>query len=285
MNTNSLYKSLAGEQEVMALYESALTHWPAPFQARDIPTRYGSTFVIAGGKESNPPLVLLHGASTNSATWRGDAAVYQRDYRVYAVDLLGEPGKSAPNRPAWDSPAYAEWLQDVLDTLKVEKTALIGISQGGWAALKFTLHQPERVSKLVLLCPGGITPARSSFFARAILYTLLGRWGIRPLKQMFFGDQPLPAEVDRFMTLVMQQYKARIGALPIFSDDELSRLTMPVLLIAGLKDALYPSEKTAARLQKCLPKITTAILPEAGHVLYDMTDRIIPFLAGDFERY
>jgi hypothetical protein len=32
---------------------------------------------------------------------------------IYLIDLLGEPGKSTPNRPDWSSAAYAEWLEDV----------------------------------------------------------------------------------------------------------------------------------------------------------------------------
>lgn len=95
--------------------------------------------------------------------WAGDVAAYSRQYRVYAVDLPGEPGKSAPNRPAWDGPAYAEWLEDVLDALKIEKATLLGLSQGGWAALKFAVYQPQRVEKLVLLNPAGIAPDKLSF--------------------------------------------------------------------------------------------------------------------------
>ena len=167
MGTQSIYKSPAGEKAVMALYDNVLAdYWPAPYKALNIPTRHGDTFVIANGEESAPALVLLHGAGSNSAIWAGDVAVYSRQHRVYAVDLLGEPGKSASNRPAWDSPAYAEWLEDVFDALKLERAALLGVSQGGWTALKFATYQPERVAKLVLLCPGGIVPDRTSFYIR-----------------------------------------------------------------------------------------------------------------------
>jgi len=244
MGAQSIYKSPAGERAVMTLYDSMLARWPVPYKALNIPTRHGDTFVIASGKESAPPLVLLHGAGSNSAVWTGDVAEYGRHYRVCAVDLIGEPGKSAPNRPAWDGLAYAEWLEDVLDALKVEKAALMGLSQGGWTALKFAVHKPERVEKLVLLAPGGVTPDKLSFVIRAIPLSLLGRWGIKRINRMVLGSQPASEEVDQATTLIMTHFKTRVGVLPIFSDAELQRLTMPVLLLMGARDALRDAEKS-----------------------------------------
>ena len=284
MNTKLIYKSPAGEEAVMALYDSLLARWPVPCETLNIPTRHGNTFVIASGEKSSPPLVLLHGSNANSITWSNDVIEYISHYRVYAIDTLGEPGKSAPNRPKWDSLAYAEWLDDVFDYLNLEKVSLIGMSQSGWIALKFTTYKPERVGKLVLLCPDGVTPARLSFVLRAIPLSLLGRWGIKPIKRIVFGNEPLHEEVDEYVTLIMRHFKSRIDAQPIFSDEELQRLTMPTLLLVGAQDALFDSEKTAARMQKLVPHLTATILPEFGHVLYNTTTQIIPFLANAVQK-
>lgn len=280
---STLFKSPAGEKAVMAFYDSALARWPVPFQTLNLPTRHGDTFVIAcgaaGGAKSAPPLVLLHGAGTNSAMWAGDVAEYSRHYRVYAVDLPGEPGKSAPNRLAWDSPAYAQWLQDVLDALKIEKTRLLGISQGGWTALKFTTYQPGRVEKLVVLTPGGITPDKLSFVVRALPLALLGRWGLKRINRMLFGDQPVPEKVDEAVILVSSHFKPRVGVLPIFTDAELQRLTMPVLLLMGTQDALRDAQQIAARMRKLAPHLAVTTLPGAGHALVNTAPQIMPFLA------
>jgi pimeloyl-ACP methyl ester carboxylesterase len=112
-----IYKTPEGERTVMALYDNALKNWSAPYETRQIPTRHGDTFVIASGNPASPVLILLHGAGGNSTMWAGDVGDYSRHFRVYAVDLPGEAGKSAPNRPAWDRPAFAEWLEDVFDGL------------------------------------------------------------------------------------------------------------------------------------------------------------------------
>jgi pimeloyl-ACP methyl ester carboxylesterase len=82
------------------------------------------------------------------------------------------------------------------------------------------------------------------------------------------------------MNAIMTHFRPRIGALPLFSDAELSGLTMPVLLVAGEQDALYPSGKTAARLEKLLPDLSVILEPEMGHVLYGISEKVLPFFLG-----
>lgn len=147
-------------------------------------------------------------------------------------------------------------------------------------ALKFATHRPERVEKLVLLTPGGVTPVRLSFILRLIGLSLFGRWGAGAIRRVIYGDLVLPEEVEAFSSLIQDHYNPRTEVQPIFSDEELQRLTMPVLLVAGSEDCCYVSEKTAGRLQRLLPVFTAKILPGAGHVLLDTTGQILPFLAG-----
>jgi pimeloyl-ACP methyl ester carboxylesterase len=276
--TQSIYKSPAGQQAIMALYNSVLERWPVAYETVDIPTQHGHTFVIVCGEPAAPPLILLHGAGTNSTMWVGDVVAYAPHYRVYAVDLLGEPGQSAPNRPAWAGPAYAEWLGDVVTALKIDKVTLVGISQGAWTAVKYAVYKPERVEKLVLLTPGGITPDKMSFLIRVVPLLLLGRWGIQRVNRILFADQPIPDEVEDVMTLIFTHFKPRLGVLPLFSDEELKRLTMPVLLLIGAKDALRDAKKIEARMAGLLPDLTAMIIPGAGHALLNTTVQIMPFL-------
>lgn len=276
----SIYKSSSGEQAVMALYDSLLRRWPVSYTTFSVPTRQGATSVIASGEESAPPLVLLHGAGTNSTMWAGDVAEYSRHYRVLALDLLGEPGRSAPHRPAWDSPAYAEWLQDVLDALQLDAVTIVGLSQGAWTALKFAVAKPERVQALVVLSPGGIVPDKLSFVVRVLPLSLLGRWGIRRTNRMIFAGQPVPAEIDEAMTVIRTHFKMRLGVLPIFSDAELRRLRMPVQLVIGARDPLRDAEKITERMRRLMPQLSATIVPDAGHALMNSTAYVLPFLAA-----
>ncbi len=278
MSTPSIYKSAAGEKAVMDLYDSALARWPVPSEQRMIPTRHGDTFVIASGDPDFPPLVLLHGAAGNSATWGADVSGYCQRYRVYAVDLPGEPGKSAPNRPAWDGPAFADWLTDVFDALRIDRAVLVGMSQGGWTALKFAVSCPERVDRLVLICPGGVTVGKVSFLLRMMVLVMLGRWGARRVVRMLFARQPIPDGVEDILTTVMSHFKPRVGIPVIFTDEELRRLTMPVFLIGGDQDAIFDNDKIALRLGRLVPNFTAKIVPGAGHAILQTVGPIMEFL-------
>jgi pimeloyl-ACP methyl ester carboxylesterase len=281
MKPQTLYRTPEGEKVVMEMYDKALTRWPVPYTGLTLATRYGPTFVIASGDPAAPPLVLLHGASSNATAWLGDVSTYSRQRRVYMVDVIGEPGKSAPSRPPLDGPAYADWLADVLDGLHLPETALGGISQGGWTAIKFASTFPQRVRRLVLLAPGGVAPARLSFVVRAIPLSLLGRWGAEANTRIVFGGQPIHPEALKFMNALLTHFRSRLDPEPIFTDEALQRLTMPVLLIAGDQDALLPSAQTAARLKQWVPNLTVQLLPGMGHVLHATAERVLPFLAAE----
>jgi len=278
MNEGVLYKSAEGQRIVMAHYDRLLARWPAPYETVRVATRYGETFGIVSGEASAPPLVLLHGASSNALAWGGDVIELSRRFRTYALDVIGEPGRSAPARPPWPGPAYAEWLTDVLAGLHLANIALMGISQGGWLALKFAARCPERVTKLVLLAPGGIAAPRLSFLLRAIPLSFMGRWGAEAINRIVFGREPIAEEVASFMNEIMTHFKPRIEPQPLYTDAELAALTMPILLIAGAADALLPAEQVAARLSRCAPDVTARILPHAGHVLHMLAPEIVPFL-------
>jgi pimeloyl-ACP methyl ester carboxylesterase len=276
--TNSIYKSSGGKKAIMAIYDSVLERWPVPCTTLYVPTRYGDTFVITSGSETSPSMVLLHGAGTNSAMWAGDIDEYARHFRVYAVDLIGEPGKSAPSRPDWNGLAYAQWLEDVFNALGLEDAILVGISQGGWIAIKFATWKPERVVKLILLCPGGVTPDRLSFVLRVVPLSFLGRWGIKRINRLIFGEYSIPEELEGFTTLITTQFKSRLGILPIFSDQELKRLTMPILLLIGAQDPLRDANKIISRMRALLPHLEAVIIPRAAHAILDSRAYIMPFL-------
>jgi pimeloyl-ACP methyl ester carboxylesterase len=108
-----------------------------------------------------------------------------------------------------------------------------------------------------------------SFVLRAIPLSFLGRWGSERINRMVFDPQPIPEEVNEVTTLTMNHFKSRIGVLPIFSDEELQRLTMPTLLLIGKEDALRDARKIAERMRKLVPQLTAMIIPQAGHALYN----------------
>ncbi len=278
MSSNSLYKSSAGQKQIMAMYDSVLARWPVPREELCVPTRHGKTFAIASGDPSAPALVLLHGASSNAVSWVGDIPTYSLHFRVYAVDIPGDPGRSDPNRPSWNGPAYAEWMDDFVDGIKAHKVSLLGLSQGAWNAIKFSAYRPERVEKLVLLSPAGVVPDKLSFILRAILFSTAGRRGAEASVRMVFGREPIHEDARKFMNLIMTQFKSRVGRLVPFTDQELGRLSMPTLLVGGKRDAVRDVQKIEIRLKKNIPNLHSILYPGKGHVLVNLSEEITQFL-------
>jgi len=252
---------------VLAAYDAVLDRWPVPLERLMLATALGETFVSACGPAGAPPLVLLHGAGSNSGVWAGAVASLARYNRVFAVDLPGEPGYSCGARPSWHGPAYADWLLAVFDNLGLRSASLLGFSQGGWTAVKAATFAAARVSRLLLLSPGGITRDNLSFALRAGFYQMLGAPGRERIKAMVFGSEAVPPALDAYVTLAMREFKPRMGMLPLFSDEQLRQLTMPTLVLVGSEDRLRSAGPIIQRVRRLLPQATAEIVPGAAHAL------------------
>jgi len=264
--TTTIYKTEAGGEQIRRQYEEWLAHWPAPAERRTVPTRHGDTFVMVSGTENGPPVVLLHGSGANTLTWMSLAGKLADRFRLYAVDLIGEPGLSAPSRPPLGSPAYAEWLDDVLDGLGLTEVQMVAVSLGGWMAIDYVTRRPGRVSRLALTVPGGI--GRQRFGKMAVFF----------LGQMLGRKQPAPKSApEKYIRMVFQHFRPRL-LMPLFSTECLRKLTMPLLVIVGDRDELLDSRATQRRLAAAAPHAQVEILPGAGHMLPDQTERIGGFL-------
>jgi pimeloyl-ACP methyl ester carboxylesterase len=285
---NALYKSQEGHRLVESRYRELLTRWPVPSEHRSISTSFGDTFVVACGMPSLPPVVLLQGSGANAAMWLTDVATLSASHRVYCVDVIGEPGLSAPARPPLDATTYARWLGEVFDGLGLTHASVVGVSLGGWLALAFATAEPQRVDHLVLVSPSGIGRAKVSFVVKTLVLMSMGRWGRRKAVMLAVGPMrgkpdATALEIGRFAALIGAHFKHRRERVPIFTDEALRRLTMPILAIVGAQDALLDSNGTRRRLKAQVAQATMRMLPDAGHVIRGETETIKAFMSGDGE--
>ncbi|AYF76104.1 alpha/beta fold hydrolase [Nocardia yunnanensis] len=276
---NAIYKSEAGRAAIQDRYRKLVSEWPVPAEHLRLPTREGDTFVLASGPVDAPPVILLHGSGANSSTWRGDIATWAQDFRVYAVDMVGEPGGSAESRPELGTDALALWLDDVLAGLGLSSAAFVGMSLGGWTALDYAIRRPDRVSKLALYCPGGIGKQKFGWIFKNLVDHLFSNHDLRRTAAIVTGLSPTDhAEILDDVSLTFTHFTPRTGKLPIFTDAQLSTLTMPVLVIVGADDRMFKSAETVARAERFIPHATTRILPDVGHAILGQTDAVHEFL-------
>jgi pimeloyl-ACP methyl ester carboxylesterase len=215
--------------------------------------------------------VLLHGSGSNSAQWLSRISDLATHFRVHAIDMIGEPGLSAPSRPALGSDKYALWLDAVLEFLGLERVRIMAVSLGGWLALDYATRRPNKVERLALSCPVGVGRQRKGFLLKAILLNPLGDWGRRKSMTGVLGPglsamEPADAAMVIEQTLlVSKNYRYRTGELPVFDDNALRRLTMPVHVLVGQLDVMVDSLETKRRLEAAAPHATVRLLPGIGH--------------------
>ena len=280
---SAIYTSESARAQVERQYLEILKQWPVASESRRVGTRHGETFVVACGPVDGPALLLLQGSGANSAMWMADIAIWARDFRIYSVDVIGEPGLSAPNRPALVTNAYVEWLDDVLDALSLDQCAMVGVSLGGWLALTYATQRPKRVASLVLQCPSGLGRQRGSFMLKVLPLLLLGASGRRRVMKLMTGRTPpsrdgVSPQFLQLLATIQKGFRPRRERVPVIGDEKLAALTMPILLIVGALDPMLASDESAERLARVVPHATIRTLPDGGHILPRQTSVIHEFL-------
>jgi pimeloyl-ACP methyl ester carboxylesterase len=222
--------------------------------------------------------VLFHGGGANSSTWIGDIAAFSRNYRVYAVDMIGEPGFSAEKRPPLASDAHAAWLDDVWKALEITSASVVGVSLGGWLGIDYAVRRPGRVRSLTLISPAGIGRQNYGLLAQATVLLMCGARGRRRALRLVSGSARVPPEVTEFLEAIFSHFRPRIERLPLRTDDELARLVMPVQVILGRQDAMIRSAETRERMERTVGNLQVTWLDGDGHILVDQAPRVLDFL-------
>jgi pimeloyl-ACP methyl ester carboxylesterase len=289
--THRAFRTPEGEAMFFAAYDAVLKRWPVPFEEMDIPTRFGTTHVTASGPKDAPPLVLLHGYMATAMMWALNIGDFSQRHRVYAIDTMGQPGKSIPGEPISGAADYVAWLTATLDALHLDRVDLLGQSFGGWLALKYAIAAPERVQRLALLSAGGILPISRQFSLRGMLMMLVpARFTVKSF-WLWSGFRGAPAEIEdwRVMDLMylgikhfqMPPATLRIAASPV-SDDELRTMRMPVLFLMGKNEVLCDAAAALARARRLVPDFEGELIPHCRHDMCASRYRIVDALVLEF---
>jgi pimeloyl-ACP methyl ester carboxylesterase len=124
----------------------------APVQAKGrfyVEGAYGQVHVRTAGPADGPKLVLLHKMFWSSVQFMHvQERLAQRGIFTIAIDL---PGYGLSDAPPTEPSAnqYAAAIVPVLDTLKIDRAAILGVDTGSSIALAFADSHPERVSALI----------------------------------------------------------------------------------------------------------------------------------------
>jgi len=274
MSHQSAFKTPEGEAAFVAAYDEAMKRWPVPYEERDVATRFGSTHVVVSGPRDAAPLVLLHGYMATLTMWAPNMSDFSKDHCVYAIDVMGQPGKSIPDEPIRNDADYIAWLNATLNGLHLTRVSLVGMSFGGWVALNYAAAEPERVRKLVLLSPGGLLPVNKQFNLRGMVMMFFPtRFTVNSfMRWAGFSTARGVADSGPILELMyrgMKHFRApketlRIAANPL-SDYDLHEMHVPTLLLFGENEVLCDPIEALARARRVIPDFRGELIPSSSH--------------------
>lgn len=276
-----------------------LTHWfqvfrervLAPTSERDVETRFGRTHVTSAGPEGAPPLLLIHGAMATSAHALCEAGPLVERYRVHAVDVLGQSFMSDERRLSLKDASYAEWLADVLDGLGLRSVPVLGISWGGFVALRGLSTLGPRISKLALIVPAGMVNGSAWTGLSKVAWPMM-------MYRMFPSDERLRRfflalfttwddDWAHYIADSMKLMKTDLRVPPLMGPADVAGFDKPVLVIGAEEDASFPGAALVARAKELFPHADTELLPGAKHgpsttpqARAALADRISRFIDG-----
>lgn len=188
------------------------------------------------------PLILLHGNGESCNYFEHQIPFFSKDYRVIAIDTRGH-GQSPRGEKPFTIQQFAEDLHDFMDEKGMEKAILLGFSDGGNIALTFALKYPEKVDKMIIdganLFPSGVKP----------LYQWPIEIGYR-IAKLFSKKSEKAKQNAEMLGLMVNE--------PHIEPSELSRLSMPIMVVAGTNDMI--KESHTRLIYNSLPNSQLAIL-------------------------
>ncbi|MEV6643775.1 alpha/beta fold hydrolase [Amycolatopsis sp. NPDC051371] len=282
------FASVRAEQEYRAVYERGLAALPAPTGQRDIETSFGIARVYRFGSGPATPAVLLPGRAGTAVMWAPNLPAWSRRGPVYAIDLLGEPGRSVQTAPIRDGADQATWLTEVLDALGPEAVHLIGYSFGGWLAANYAARTGRRLASLTLIDPVrtfGEFPVPLLVRTTLALVPGLRRWG-RPafLRWIAGGAEVAPEDpVAAVIEAGMRTYRIGLPTPELLSDGQLRSIAIPVLALIAGKSVMHDAAKAGARARTLLPDARVEVWPQATHAIAGesaaaVNERVLAFL-------
>jgi len=218
---------------------------------------------------TGPPLVFLHGAG--GLRWDPFLDLLAARHTVYAPEhpglTEGEEESISHLDNLWDLVLY---YYELFDVLGLKSVPVIGHSFGGMMAAELAASNPERVSKLVLMCPIGlwrddapipnwmlITPA--SDMVKYLVYDPAG-----PVAQQMFGAPDLEMQIRLIWSMACTG--KFVWPIPDKGlKKRIHRIQAPTMVLWGKQDRLVPV-RYAEEFGRRIPRSKVEIIDQAGHV-------------------
>jgi 4,5:9,10-diseco-3-hydroxy-5,9,17-trioxoandrosta-1(10),2-diene-4-oate hydrolase len=225
------------------------------------------------------PVVFAHGSGPGASGLSNFQAngehLAAHGFRAIMPDAIGYGQSDKPTDQAYTLDFFVDHLLGLLDVLQLPTCALVGNSMGGAMTIRATLRAPERVSRLILMAPGGLEEREVYMNMRGIrrmLRCIYGPEGITRdgMRRVFELQLYNPADIsdavidERTAVALSQPIEVfRTMNIPDQSD-RLSEITCPVLGFWGMDDQFCPPSGAPKIAGQC-PDARVTLLSRCGH--------------------
>jgi pimeloyl-ACP methyl ester carboxylesterase len=205
---------------------------------------------------SGSPVILLHGGLGHSGNWGYQVpALLEAGHRVILIDSRGHGRSTRDTRP-YTYELMASDVLAVMDTLQLERAALVGWSDGACIALIVAAQAPNRVAGAFFfgcnMDPGGLKQIDER---NPLLHRCLARHAM--------DYTQLSATPDQFHEFV-EAVGIMMRSQPNYSAHDLSKISVPVLIVQAEHDEFIKHEH-AAYLAHNIPNAKLVVLKGVSH--------------------
>jgi pimeloyl-ACP methyl ester carboxylesterase len=271
--------------------------WNIATGSKMVATRFGKLAVRVDGDADMAPLLLCQRFRGTMEEWDPEfisrLAVGRQVIRFDSAGI-GESEGETPNTVA----AMGEIVPALLDSLKLDRTDLLGWSVGGYVAQTVALNWPRRVRRLIIAGSGPGGPDGPPPHPRVAEIAAKEVPTLEDLRFLFFTDSEAGvAAADRHFTHIRVSEHAPVSAESGrrqreaivawwkgngAARDRLAELSLPVLVANGVRDVMIPTEHSFA-IARTAPNAKLVLYPDAGHAFLfqyaeEFTREVLAFL-------
>jgi 2-hydroxy-6-oxonona-2,4-dienedioate hydrolase len=266
MTNSSIFRSAEARETVRAWFATFKAENRYPTESFVIETSFGMTHGLEGGSGDGHPLLVLHGAMASSAHVLRELSPLLAKRRVIALDVIGQSPMSEDRRLDLNDDSYGRWLAEVCEQRGLEQLDLLGVSWGGFVAVKSLPNLGVRVRKLVLLVPAGFVqgPFLKGLFKVGFPISKQlrnpSRENLRKVTDAIFTVQDPVWE--EYFGVALANYRLDVRVPPIWKAVAFSG---PVLAFGADEDLSFPGEALLRRIKELMPSAQTVLLKNCKH--------------------
>ncbi len=264
----------------------------------DVDWRKHQRWVILDGQPINviefgegPPLLFVHGLIGRWTHWLEQLSAFAASHRVIAMDMPGFGDSPMPAEKI-SVPGYARTIEQLLDALHLSTAAFVGHSMGGFTSVELAINFPQRVERLALISPAGLSTYNNPRDLRLVAQMRRLRRIVNPYHARVAAHAELLARRPRLRLLeptthVVVRHSDRLPA-PFVAEfvrglgapgyiegmaanfdydyrDRLGEVACPTLIVWGERD-LVVTAKDAELYERLIPNARKVILEDTGHM-------------------